>query len=318
VSNLGTVLNVQRFTLHDGPGIRTEFFLKGCPLRCDWCGNPESFNRHIEVGVYQNKCISSQKCGSCKEVCHVPKMLIFSDSKLEKIDRNKCTSCLGCSDDCPSEAIKQWGKSMSVDECMKVILKDKGFYERSGGGVTVSGGEPLLQSDFVLALFKACKQEGIHTCIESSFYSNWNKIDKLLPYTDLFIADIKLMDRNLHKKHTGVDNQKILNNLKQLSKTEKEVILRIPVIPTVNDNFDNIKATADFIVNDMLGKVRTLQLLSFMRLGEEKYESLGLPYNMRDLNFDRFEFQNRVNNIAEYFNERGIHCLVGTKEKDVV
>ncbi|WED25246.1 glycyl-radical enzyme activating protein [Vibrio sp. DW001] len=318
MSNLGTVLNVQRFTLHDGPGIRTEFFLKGCPLRCDWCGNPESFNRHIEVGVYQNKCISSQKCGSCKEVCHDPKMLIFSGSKLEVIDRNKCTSCLGCSDECPSEAIKQWGKSMSVDECMKVILKDKGFYERSGGGVTVSGGEPLLQSDFVLALFKACKQEGIHTCIESSLYSNWNQIEKLLPYTDLFISDIKLMDRNRHKKHTGVDNQKILNNLKQLSKTDKEVILRIPVIPTVNDDVDNINATANFIVDEMLGKVKTLQLLSFMRLGEEKYESLGLPYKMRDLNFDRVEFQHRVDNIAEYFIQQGIHCLVGTKEKEAM
>ncbi|MFC1236246.1 glycyl-radical enzyme activating protein [Vibrio sp. F74] len=318
MSNLGTVLNVQRFTLHDGPGIRTEFFLKGCPLRCDWCGNPESFNRHIEVGVYQNKCISSQKCGSCKEVCHDPKMLIFSGSKLEEIDRNKCTSCLGCSDECPSEAIKQWGKSMSIDECMQVILKDKGFYERSGGGVTVSGGEPLLQSDFVLALFKACKQEGIHTCIESSLYSNWNQIEKLLPYTDLFISDIKLMDRNRHKKHTGVDNQKILNNLKQLSKTDKEVILRIPVIPTVNDDVDNIKATANFIVDEMLGKVKTLQLLSFMRLGEEKYESLGLPYNMRNLDFDRVEFQHRVDNIAEYFNQQGIHCLVGTKEKEAM
>lgn len=318
MSNLGTVLNVQRFTLHDGPGIRTEFFLKGCPLRCDWCGNPESFNRHIEVGVYQNKCISNQKCGSCKEVCHDPKMLIFSGSKLEEIDRNKCTNCLGCSDECPSEAIKQWGKSMSVDECMKVILKDRGFYERSGGGVTVSGGEPLLQSDFVLALFKACKQEGIHTCIESSLYSNWNKIEKLLPYTDLFISDIKLMDRNRHKKHTGVDNQKILSNLKQLSKTDKEVILRIPVIPTVNDDVENIKATASFIVDEMLGQVNTLQLLSFMRLGEEKYESLGVRYNMRELNFDRVEFQNRVNNIAEYFNQQGIHCLVGTKEKQAM
>ena len=318
MSDLGTVLNVQRFTLHDGPGIRTEFFLKGCPLRCDWCGNPESFNKHIEVGVYQNKCISSQKCGSCIEICHDPKMLIFSDSKIEEIDRNKCISCLGCSDDCPSEAIKQWGQSMSVDECMKVILKDKGFYERSGGGVTVSGGEPLLQSDFVLELFKACKKEGIHTCLESSFYSNWNKIDKLLAYTDLFISDIKLMDSNLHKKYTGVDNQKILNNLKQLSKTEKEIILRVPVIPTVNDNLDNMKATADFIANEMRGKVRTLQLLSFMRLGEEKYESLGLPYNMRELNFDRVEFQKRVDDIAEYFNKQGIHCLVGTKEKGAV
>jgi pyruvate formate lyase activating enzyme len=126
------------------------------------------------------------------------------------------------------------------------------------------------------------------------------------------------MDRNRHKKHTGVDNQKILSNLKQLSKTDKEVILRIPVIPTVNDDVENIKATASFIVDEMLGQVNTLQLLSFMRLGEEKYESLGVRYNMRELNFDRVEFQNRVNNIAEYFNQQGIHCLVGTKEKQAM
>jgi pyruvate formate lyase activating enzyme len=318
VSNIGTVLNIQRFTLHDGPGIRTEFFLKGCPLRCEWCGNPESFNRHIEVGVYQNKCISNEKCGSCITVCPEPDMLVFSGSKLEKIDRDKCTNCLACSDDCPSEAIKQWGQRMSVDECMKIILKDKGFYDRSGGGVTISGGEPLLQSDFVLTLFKACKKAKINTCIESSFYSNWNKIEQLLPYTDLFIADIKLMDRQLHKKHTGVDNQKILQNLKQLSGTGKKIILRIPVIPTVNDAPANITATADFIINEMLGKISALQLLSFMRLGEEKYESLGLPYKMNNLSFDRLTFQDRVQEIAAYFNERGIHCLVGTKEKNSI
>ncbi|WED24855.1 glycyl-radical enzyme activating protein [Vibrio sp. JC009] len=318
---LGTVLNIQRFTLHDGPGIRTEFFLKGCPLRCDWCGNPESFNQHIEVGVYQNKCISSEKCGSCIDVCPYPGILIFPESgteghKLAEIDRNECTDCLACADECPSEAIKQWGKIMSVEECMKAIMQDKGFYDRSGGGVTVSGGEPLLQSDFVLELFQACKQAGIHTCLESSFFSNWNRIEKLLPYTDLIISDIKLMDSELHKKYTGVDNHKILKNLKQLSATGKEIILRIPVIPTINDNPENIKATADFIQNEMSGNVRTLQLLSFMRLGEEKYESLGIPYKMKDLNFDRTEFQEQVGQIAEYFNERGIHCLVGTKERE--
>lgn len=315
MANLATVLNIQRFTLHDGPGIRTEFFLKGCPLRCDWCGNPESFNRDIEVGVYHNKCITSSKCGSCAEVCPDAGMLIFSQSKLENIDRDKCTNCLACSDECPSEAIKQWGQSMSVDECMKIILKDKGFYQRSGGGVTVSGGEPLLQSDFVLALFKACKQQGIHTCLESSFYANWERIEKLLPYTDLFISDIKLMDSAQHKLHTGVDNQKILNNLIKLSASDKELILRIPVIPSINDNLSNIEATANFIRNDLHGKVKTLQLLSFMRLGEEKYQSLGMPYPMKDLDFDRVEFQNRVNGIADYFSERGIHCLVGTKER---
>ena len=312
---LGTVLNVQRFTLHDGPGIRTEFFLKGCPLRCDWCGNPESFNRHIEVGVYHNKCISEQSCEACVDVCPDAAMLIFSDSKLQQIDRDNCSNCLACVDDCPSEAIKQWGESMSVDECMNVILKDKGFYQRSGGGVTVSGGEPLMQSDFVLALFKACQQQKIDTCLESSFYANWNRIAQLLPYTDLFIADIKLMDNELHKKYTGVDNHKILQNLKRLSESGKNIILRIPVIPTINDNIENIKATADFILNEMKGRVQTLQLLSFMRLGEEKYASLGLPYKMDNLDFERADFQVRVNDIAQYFNERGIHCLVGTKER---
>lgn len=315
MSTTATVLNVQRFTMHDGPGIRTEFFLKGCPLRCDWCGNPESFNRHIEVGVYQNRCITDSKCGACNEVCHDSEMLIFSEGKLGEIDKDKCTNCLKCADECPSEAIKQWGKKMSVEDCMKDILKDKGFYQRSGGGVTVSGGEPLLQSDFVLSLFNACKDENIHTCLESSFYANWDRIEKMLPATDLFISDIKLMDSQKHKKYTGVDNRKILDNLKMFSKTDKPIILRIPVIPEVNDDMENIKATADFILEEMSGKVVALQLLSFMRLGEEKYQSLGLPYKMDYLEFDRTEFQEKVKSIAAYLNQRGIHCLVGTKEQ---
>jgi pyruvate formate lyase activating enzyme len=202
---------------------------------------------------------------------------------------------------------------MSVAQSMAIILRDKGFYERSGGGVTVSGGEPLLQSDFVLELFKACQQENIHTCIESSLYANWQRIEPLLPYTDLWIADIKLMDSDLHKKHTGADNHKILRNLKQLSETGKEIILRIPVIPAINDSSENMHATARFILDDMNGKVSELQLLSFMRLGEEKYDSLGLPYKMKDRHFDRIAFQKRVDDMADYFNQQGIRCLVGTK-----
>lgn len=312
--DLGTVLNIQRFTLHDGPGIRTELFLKGCPLRCDWCGNPESFKRRIEVGVNHNKCISTDNCGSCRDVCPDSNMLIYSDSMLKQIDSDQCTGCLKCVVDCPSEAIKQWGQSMSVDECMSIILKDKGFYDRSDGGVTISGGEPLLQSDFVLALFKACKQEGIHTCLESSFYANWNRIEKVALYTDLFISDIKLMDSGAHKRYTGVDNRLILDNLRRLSKSDKDLILRIPVIPTINDDFANIEATANFIETELNGRVKVLQLLSFMRLGEEKYASLGLPYKMENLDFDRPQFQTRVSEMADYFNNRGIHCSVGTKE----
>jgi pyruvate formate lyase activating enzyme len=315
LSEQGIIFNTQHFTIHDGPGIRTELFLKGCPLSCKWCGNPESFKTFIQPGVYNNKCISHEKCGMCEEVCPDKSMLEFTDGKLSSIDRNKCTNCLACYNVCPSDAIKQWGKSVSVEECMKEILKDKGYYERSGGGVTVSGGEPLLQSNFVTELFKACKKQGIHTCFESTFYGNWKEIEKVLPYTDLVISDIKHMDTNIHKKYTGVNNETILKNLKKFTREKRELILRIPIIPNVNDDMENIKRTADFILYELGGNVRTLQLLSFMRLGEEKYHSLGMPYKMKDIEIDRELFQKHVNELAVYFNSRGIHCLVGTKEK---
>ena len=204
---------------------------------------------------------------------------------------------------------------MSVEDCMKEIRKDRGYYDRSGGGVTVSGGEPLIQSDFVAELFQACKDEGIHTCCESTFCADWKEVEKVLPYTDLIISDIKQMDSRIHKEYTGAGNERILENLKRLAGGDRELILRIPVIPNVNDDMANIEATADFIINELGGRVRTLQLLSFMRLGEEKYASLGMPYQMEDVKINRKVFQKHVGELAEYFNSRGIHCLVGTKEK---
>lgn len=315
MSQQGVIFNIQRFTIHDGPGIRTELFLKGCPLRCEWCSNPESWAAYIQPGIYKTKCISRKKCGACEEVCPVEGALNFTRGKLTSIDRSLCTNCLACYDACPSDAVKRWGQSLSVEECMKEILRDRGYYERSGGGVTVSGGEPLLQSDFVAELFKACKEEGIQTCCESTCYVDWKEIERILPYTDIVISDIKHMNTEVHKRYTGVPNERILENLKKLAGDGRELILRIPVIPNINDDMDNIKATADFILGELGGQVRTLQLLSFMRLGEEKYASLGMPYKMEDVKVNRKSFQKHVDEIAEYFNSRGIHCQVGTKEK---
>lgn len=205
---------------------------------------------------------------------------------------------------------------MSIEECMTEIRKDIGYYQRSGGGVTISGREPLLQSDFVAELLKACKEEQIQTCLESTFHADWNDIEKVLPYADILISDIKHMDPTVHKSYTGVSNERILTNLKRLTAQKRELILRIPVIPGVNDDMNNIGAAADFILHELNGQVRTLQLLSFMRLGEEKYASLGIPYAMADTRVNRRSFQKHVNELAEYFNSRGIHCLVGTKEKE--
>lgn len=203
---------------------------------------------------------------------------------------------------CLEEVSLEDSKHMTVEECMDVIRRDKGYYDRSGGGVTVSGGDPLVQSDFVAALFKQCKEEGFQTCLESTFYSKWEEAEKILPYTDIIISDLKHMDTKVHRKWTGVHNERILENLKRITDDNREFILRIPVIPGINDDKKNIEASADFILNELQGRIRVLQLLSFMRLGEEKYASLNMPYQMDFIDLDRESFTEHVNEIADYFN----------------
>ena len=310
----GTIFNIQHYTIHDGPGIRTEVFLKGCPLHCPWCSNPEGQSRKLQLGVYSERCLSESICGLCKVDCLHEDALLFADEKLQAIDSSKCISCMKCVNTCPADAIKQWGENMSVGDVMKEILMDRGYYERSGGGVTVSGGEPLMQADFVAELFQECKKEGIHTCCETALSLPWEEVEKVLPWTDLLITDLKHMDSEIHRGFSGAGNERILENQKKIVQENKTLVIRIPVIPGVNDDQDNIEQTAEFILNDLEGKVRTLQLLSFMRLGEEKYKSLGRPYTMKDVEVDRQAFQTQVEKIAAYFNSRGIHCAVGAKE----
>lgn len=308
----GIVFNIQRFTIHDGPGIRTEIFLKGCPLTCKWCGNPESQRTRPEIGVYETKCIRADVCGLCLKACPRHGCLnTGAGQKIHSIDREICNDCLSCARACPADALKQWGKRLSVEQVMKTIRQDRAYYEASGGGVTISGGEPLLQPEFTKRILRQCKEEGINTCLESTFCMDWGRIEPVLPYADLLITDIKHMDPGEHQRYTGVSNERILKNLKRLSHEEKELIIRIPVIPGVNHTKKNREQTADFILKEMKNRIRHLQLLGFMRLGEEKYASLGREYPMESLKFDRDSFNRELKEWAAYFEQRGIRCIAG-------
>lgn len=309
----GIIFNIQRYTINDGPGIRTEIFMKGCPLKCRWCSNPESQRAAIEPGVYSSKCISKDKCGLCITACR-QQALLFAGESIAGIDRNRCIGCMKCAAACPSEAVRAWGEKMSLEEVMAVIEKDRAFYEKSGGGVTVSGGEPLVQKEFTRSILKACREAGIHTCLESTFCTDRETAEAAAEYADLVISDIKHMDSEVHTKYTGRGNEEILANLKRLAACGHDMILRIPVIPGINDDAENIERTADYIEDNIGDRLRTLQLLSFMRMGEEKCRSLDRAYEMDSLQFDREKFQQRVEEIAAYFNSRGIRYVVGTAE----
>ncbi len=317
----GLITNIQRYTIHDGPGIRTEIFFKGCPLRCQWCSNPEGLSPDPQIGVYPTKCIGNSKCSfcinACPEVANSP--IKTCDDHLLKVDETlKCVDCFKCADECPANAIMIWGKRYTLPELMKIILKDRNFYLKTGGGVTLSGGEVMLQWEFAALLLKECKANSINTCVESSLHCVKEHMEQVYEYTDLVITDIKHMDTDTHRKYTGVGNELILSNIKRTVELKKPVVIRIPVIPDHNNSEENIRATAQFIKNELGNNIIQLQLLPYRKMGTEKYASLCIPYPMGDfIPPERAVWEKNLLDLTEILKGYGIPAVAGSTSKMV-
>ncbi|MDP8287690.1 MAG: glycyl-radical enzyme activating protein [Candidatus Electryonea clarkiae] len=265
----GLVFDIERFSTKDGPGIRTVVFFKGCNMDCFWCHNPESINLKPQLEYDETKCIA---CSSCVEACRRNALSVQSNVLI--IDRSLCNECFDCVDACYSGALQRIGTEMTVSDILSEVLEDKIFYEGSGGGVTLSGGEVMMQSIFAAKLLEACKNEGIHTALDSNMSGNWSLFEEVLPFTDLVMADIKCMDDAAHKEAVGVSNKKVLENIKLVAERGTSLIVRTPVIPGFNDTKDNIRSTAEFVKT--LDSLMYYELLAYHPLGESKAKKIGL------------------------------------------
>lgn len=274
----GKVFNIQRFSVNDGPGIRTTVFLKGCMLNCLWCHNPESKSSKPQLMFHAGQCIG---CGACVQACPLG-LHSFAENGEHRIDREKCVACGKCVDACVG-ALEIAGKNMSVEEVLKEVLKDKAFYDNSQGGMTVSGGEPLMQPDFTLELFKAAKAAGLHTCIETCGFAKWELIEKLLPYVDLFLWDVKESDSGKHREFTGVPNEQILENLHRLNASGAQIVLRCPIIPGYNDRPEHLKHIGELA--EALSGVIRVDVEPYHPLGKSKSEDLGQTYALGEMGF---------------------------------
>lgn len=259
-----TIFDIQRASFVDGPGIRTTVFFKGCHLRCKWCHNPESQDPKPEIMVHKNKCIG---CGKCVDVC--PHHL------------TSCNVCGACTDACPTGARQIYGYPKSIDDIVTEVAKDKAFYDTSNGGMTVSGGECMLQIDALTELLKKCKENEIHTAVDTAGDLPWMHFERILPFTDLFLYDIKCFTDSLHMDGTGISNKRILENLSHLSqKTSVDIIVRIPIIPTFNDDVSELQHIADFL---RPLRIRDVELLPYHSMGDHKYEGLGRVFTHFDV-----------------------------------
>lgn len=275
-THLGMVSEIERCTTVDGPGIRTIVFLKGCPLRCAWCHNPEDYSSGVQIGWDAEKCIG---CLRCVQAC--PRHAITRDASRLITDYGACNSCLECVKICPARSRKQYGRCVDVESVFEEVIRDVGFYRSTNGGVTVSGGEPLMQGDFTRALFKLCREARIHTALDTSGYAKAETLDAVLDETDLVLLDLKQMDQAMHKRFTGVDPGLILDNLKRIDERRIPTWIRTPIVPGYTDQEENIKAIAGIVEGTAC--VERWELLPYHGFGSKKYSELQMRYPLRDL-----------------------------------
>ncbi|KJS19781.1 MAG: hypothetical protein VR72_17325 [Clostridiaceae bacterium BRH_c20a] len=288
----GKIINIQRFSIHDGPGIRTVIFMKGCPLKCLWCSNPESQKFNAELTFSKNYC---QNCGSCIPTCQLGALKIREG--LLEIDRKRCNNCGECVVACSNNALKKIGKDYTVSEVIKEIKKDQAYYRRSGGGVTLSGGEVSAQPRFAVELLKESHLHGYNTCIETCGYQKWDILSRIIEETDLVFYDLKVLDPQKHKIFTGIDNSLIIHNLLKLSNLNKPFVLRMPIIPSLNTNKHDLKQFSDFVTT--LKNIIRLELIPYHNYGVYKYESLDISYTLNEIGTPNQEDLNETKTFLE-------------------
>ena len=298
------VLNIQRMSTEDGPGIRTTVFLKGCSLSCVWCHNPESIFKGKEIKWLKTRCIG---CNTCLRACKTG-ALMMTDKGI-KIDKKKCIQCFSCVDECPTLALELEGKEWELDSLIEEVLKDRVYFEKSEGGVTASGGEPLLQSAFVAKFFRRLKDKGIHTALDTGGMCSIEALKKVLPYSDIVLYDIKLMDDRLHNKFIGQSNEKILKNvllIADMMREEKkppDLWIRTPIIPKATASEENIKAIGKFIADNLNDVVIRWDLCAFNNLCRNKYKRMDIDWMFKD---EKLMRKDEMNQLAEIAGKTGI------------
>lgn len=293
-----TIFDIQRFSIHDGPGIRTTIFFKGCPLRCRWCQNPESHKSGIEVAFYKERCAF---CFDCKDVCPEDAIL---ESEDVRINFDHCSTCGQCVSACMNDALRLVGKRWNALTLLDEVLKDKDFFDDSEGGITLSGGEPTMYSAFLREFLPLVKKEGVHVNMETCGMFKWDNINSILPFLDLIFYDLKLMDSKMHQIYTGVDNTMIIENLSKLAVNFSNLQARMPVIPTINDTQDNIADTVRLLKKNNL---ETIHLLPYHNLGEAKLPGIKTDLEPLDLPTDNGVY---LLSAKKLFENQGIYVIL--------